>query len=82
VARPRHLPSYHGELVAQDRDLYILRLGSRTAANHTEDPPQDKERQGPYHHEVILARSCITPAQGRALTLHPSPSTLVTFSRG
>jgi hypothetical protein len=48
------MSAQHGELVAQDRDLDILSIGRRTAADYAEDPPQDKKRQGPHHHKVIL----------------------------
>jgi hypothetical protein len=44
----------HGELMPQHRDLGI-RIRSRTAADHAEDPPQDKECQGLHHHG---SRSC------------------------
>ena len=50
VARPGHLPAEHGKLMAQDGNLNILRIGSRTAADHAEDPPYDQERQVPDHH--------------------------------
>jgi hypothetical protein len=35
----------------QHRDLDILCIGSRTAADDTENPPQDKERKRPHHHQ-------------------------------
>jgi hypothetical protein len=54
IPRPGQLSAQHGELVPQHGDLYLLRIGSPTAADHAEDPPQDKKRQGPHHHEVTL----------------------------
>jgi hypothetical protein len=34
----------------EDRDLHIVGIESRTAADHAEDPPQDKERQSLHRH--------------------------------
>jgi hypothetical protein len=57
--------------MTQDRDLDILRIPRRTA-DHAEDPPQDKERQGPHHHGSRSCQARITAAHRRALTLHPT----------
>jgi hypothetical protein len=38
VAGPGHLSAEHGELVTQDRDLDIVRIGRSTAADQAEDP--------------------------------------------
>ena len=45
-----HLPAQHGELVPQNGDLDILRMGSPADADHREHPPHDEKRQGPHHH--------------------------------
>jgi hypothetical protein len=54
--------------VTQDRDLDILRVWSWTAADQAEDPPQDKERQGPHHHGSRSCQARITAAHRRADT--------------
>jgi hypothetical protein len=41
--------------MTQDRDLDIVGIGSPTGVDHAEDPPQDKERQGPHRYR---SRSC------------------------
>jgi hypothetical protein len=69
VAGPGHLSAQHGELVSQDRDLHVVGIGSRTATDHAEDPPQHQERQGPHHHGSRSCQARITPALSRALTL-------------
>jgi hypothetical protein len=49
-------PPWRGAgLVTQGRDLDILAIGTRAAADHAEDPPQAKECQSPHHHG---SRSC------------------------
>jgi hypothetical protein len=43
------------ELVTQDSDLDILRIGSPAATEHAEDRSRNKESEGPPHHgEPIL----------------------------
>ncbi len=66
IPRTGHVPVQHGELVPQNR------IGSLTAANHAENPPQDKEREGPYHHNAILPAPTSPLLRARALTLHPA----------
>ncbi len=65
---------HHRELVMEDRDLDSHRIGSLTAADHAEDPPQDEERQGPHHHAGHPARPPRYPRHGHALMLHPNNS--------
>jgi hypothetical protein len=43
VARPGHLAAQHHQLVAQHRDLHILRVRGRTDPDQTENPPDDQE---------------------------------------
>jgi hypothetical protein len=62
----------HGELATQHRDLNILGIRRPTATDHTEDPPQNKERQSPHHHGSRSCQAPITAAHRRALTLHPT----------
>jgi hypothetical protein len=57
--------------MTQDRDLNVVGIRSRTAADHAEDPPQDQERQGPDHHGSRSCQARITAAQRGTLTLHP-----------
>jgi hypothetical protein len=50
VAGPGDLPTQHHQLVAQDRDLHVLRIGSRTETGQAQNPPDDQETQRARNH--------------------------------